>query len=100
MAALACANFEAFDTQATQKKNIRAAIERVAARLGNTPTICRKCYVHPEVLNAYVEGALLLVIEPGAEEAAVLALLEARLQRTLEGSLKSGRAAVKRKRKP
>ena len=42
---------------------MRAAIERVAARLGNTPTICRKCYVHPEVLSAYLEGALLLEIK-------------------------------------
>ncbi len=105
MAALALQEFEAFDNQATQKKNIRQAIERVAARLGNTPTICRKCYIHPEVLNAYVEGGLLLRVRRGAaqelreeiaalkpEEAAVLALLEARLSRTLEDSLKESLA--------
>jgi DNA topoisomerase-1 len=80
LAALALREFEDFDA----KKNIRTAIERVAARLGNTPTICRKCYVHPEVLNAYAEGTLVLEIEAEAcgdfkpEEAAVLALLEAR----------------------
>jgi len=109
MAALALQEFEAFDNQATQKKNIRQAIERVAARLGNTPTICRKCYIHPEVLNAYVEGGLLLRVRRGAaqelreeiaalkpEEAAVLALLEARLSRTLEDSLKESLAAVKK----
>jgi len=86
MAALALQEFEQVDTRATQKKNIKQAIERVAARLGNTPTICRKCYVHPEVLNAYVEGKLLLEFGDGAdtsaglkpEEAAVLALLEIR----------------------
>jgi DNA topoisomerase-1 len=109
MAALALQEFEAIDTQAAQKKNIRAAIESVAARLGNTPTICRKCYVHPEVLNAYIEGQLLLEIREEAgealreelaqlkpEEAAVLAMLEARLKRTLEDSLKESLAAVKK----
>jgi DNA topoisomerase-1 len=112
MAALALQEFEAIDTQAAQKKNIRAAIERVAARLGNTPTICRKCYVHPEVLNAYVEGQLLLEVRKEAgnalrdelaqlkpEEAAVLVMLEGRLKRTLEDSLKESLAAVKKGKK-
>jgi DNA topoisomerase I len=43
---------ESFDNTAQAKRNLRAAIEKVSARLGNTPTICRKCYVHPEVLDA------------------------------------------------
>ena len=42
------------------KRNITRAIERVSARLGNTPTICRKCYIHPEIMNAYLEGGLSL----------------------------------------
>jgi DNA topoisomerase-1 len=111
MAALALREFEAFDTKATQKKNLKEAIERVSSRLGNTPSICRKCYIHPEVLSAYVEGNLLLEIkdkveeelrdniaELKPEEAAVLAMLEQRLQRTLEGSLKESLAAVKKKK--
>jgi DNA topoisomerase-1 len=111
MAALALQEFEAFDTKATQKKNLRDAIERVSSRLGNTPTICRKCYIHPEVLNAYAEGNLLLEIKKRVEqelredlanlkpeEAAVLAMLEARLARTLEGSLKDSLAAHGRRR--
>ncbi|MDB5897648.1 MAG: topB [Ramlibacter sp.] len=110
MAALALQEFQAFDTKATQKKNLRAAIERVSSRLGNTPTICRKCYIHPEVLNAYVEGNMLLQIEKQVEseladklqelkpeEAAVLAMLETRLKQTLEGSLKDSLIAVKKK---
>ena len=109
LAALALQEFEAVDTKAAQNKNIKQAIERVAARLGNTPTICRKCYVHPEVLNAYVEGKLLLEIggEVGKQagediaalrpqECAVLAMLEGRLKRTLEDSLKESLAAVKK----
>ena len=96
LAALALQEAERGDTQAAQKKVIKAAIERVAARLGNTPTICRKCYVHPEVLQAYIEGALALEVAQQAtqdpaqlkpEEAAVLAMLHARLGRTLESSL-------------
>ena len=103
--------FEAFDTQAAQKKNLKAAIENVASRLGNTPTICRKCYIHPEVLNAYVEGNLLLEIKDRVEEelredlsalrpeeAAVLAMLEGRLKRTLGDALKESLAAADKKK--
>jgi DNA topoisomerase-1 len=112
MAALALQEFEAFDSKATQKKNLKDAIERVASRLGNTPTICRKCYIHPEVLNAYVEGNLVLEIKEKVEEelrgelaqlrpeeAAVLAMLQARLKRTLEGSLQESLDAVQAKKK-
>jgi DNA topoisomerase-1 len=97
LAALALQEFEAFDSDAKAKKNVRAAIEQVASRLGNTPTICRKCYVHPEVLTSYAEGALLLEIKEEVEaelkenlaglrpeEAAVLTLLENRLSRDIE----------------
>src|SRR5215207_699526 len=100
LAALALQEFQTFDAQAALKKNVRAAIERVASRLGNTPTICRKCYVHPEVLTAYTEGQLLLEIKEEIEselrenlqdlrpeEAAVLTFLEVRLQRTLKDKL-------------
>ena len=111
MAALALREFEAFDTQAAQKKNLKAAIENVASRLGNTPTICRKCYIHPEVLNAYVEGNLLLEIKDRVEEelredlsalrpeeAAVLAMLEGRLKRTLGDALKESLAVADKKK--
>ena len=53
LAAVALKELESFDSAAQAKRNLRSAIERVAARLGNTPTICRKCYVHPEVLSSY-----------------------------------------------
>ena len=58
MAAVALSEFEAVDSEAAAKRNVRSAIESVAARLGNTPTICRKCYVHPEILQCYLEGQL------------------------------------------
>jgi DNA topoisomerase-1 len=37
---------------------VRAVVREVAARLGNTPTVCRASYIHPAVLDAYLEGAL------------------------------------------
>jgi DNA topoisomerase I len=90
---------ESFDTAAQAKGNLRAAIERVAARLGNTPTICRKCYVHPEVLNSYLDGNLALEIKSEVEselrnelaglqpeEAAILAMLRGRLKQAVDGS--------------
>ena len=46
------------ETQA--KANIAAATRQVAERLGNTPAVCRTCYVHPAVIDAYQRGALKL----------------------------------------
>ncbi|MET0741859.1 MAG: DNA topoisomerase IB [Microvirga sp.] len=109
LAAMALSAFEAFDTQAKAKKNVRAAIESVASRLGNTPTICRKCYVHPEVFTTYLEGALLIEVRDEVEatlrkdlsglrpeEAAVLTFLEARLTREIEAA-KPARASRARR---
>jgi DNA topoisomerase-1 len=47
-----------FSTVTQAKHNVTAAIETVAARLGNTKAICRKCYVHPDVIDAYLAGTL------------------------------------------
>lgn len=106
LAALALQDCEPAGTQSEHNKNVRAAIGRVAARLGNTVAICRKCYVHPEVLAAYAQGALQLEIggdrEDAAadalrpEEQAVLRLLEARLAVTLEDQLHGSLKALKR----
>jgi DNA topoisomerase-1 len=40
------------------RKNVSAAVTRVAARLGNTPAVCRKCYIHPAILESYIDGEL------------------------------------------
>jgi DNA topoisomerase-1 len=56
-----------------------AAIEQVARRLGNTRTVCRKCYIHPRVLESYAAGALApLASRRRSSEAALLACLAAR----------------------
>jgi DNA topoisomerase I len=41
----------------------RSAIFAPRGKLGNTSTICRKCYVHPEILDAYMSGDLVKMIE-------------------------------------
>ena len=107
LAALALKEFELFDSDAKAKKNVRAAIESVSARLGNTPTICRKCYVHPEILHCYLQGEMLLEVKAKVEtelrenlaslkpeEAAVLSLLESRLSRDLKESLRQAAVAA------
>lgn len=48
--------FDPFTTATQAKKNVVQAITAVAAQLGNTPSVCRKCYVHPVVLEAYLSG--------------------------------------------
>ncbi|EHM01497.1 hypothetical protein HMPREF9946_02011, partial [Acetobacteraceae bacterium AT-5844] len=67
LAAMALSEFEKFDSATAAKKNVKAAIERTATRLGNTPAICRKCYVHPEVLGSYLQGELLLQVKQEVE---------------------------------
>jgi DNA topoisomerase-1 len=99
LAAMALNELESFDSATQAKRNLRAAIEKVASKLGNTPTICRKCYVHPEVLNSYMDGNLVLEVKAKAEselrgnvqrlkpeEAAVLALLRGRLAKEADRS--------------
>jgi DNA topoisomerase-1 len=55
--------FESFDSPAQAKRNVVRAIEAVAARLGNTPSVCRKCYVHPAVLDCYLNGNMMANVE-------------------------------------
>jgi DNA topoisomerase-1 len=56
LAALALNAQESFETKKQAKANIKAAICAVAELLGNTPAICRKCYVHPAIIEAYRSG--------------------------------------------
>ena len=110
LAAMALQEFEKFDSQAQAKKNVVRAIERVAERLGNTPTVCRKCYVHPAVLNSYLDGTMIESLRQEAdreieeslgdlkpEEAAVMGLLRNRLAREEEARTphRSGKAATR-----
>jgi len=84
-------DFQACDSATQLKKNTVEAIKTVAHRLGNTPSVCRKCYIHPAVLDAYLTGAmatLLADLKPSTtthphalrpEEHALMHLLEQQL---------------------
>jgi DNA topoisomerase-1 len=91
LAARALQEFELADSQARMKKNVVQAIESVAKKLGNTRAVCKKCYIHPAVLDSYMDGSMLRTLGERAkkldkhlsrlrpEEAAVLVLLQRRL---------------------
>jgi DNA topoisomerase I len=74
-----------FRTGRQALKNVKSAVAWVAERLGNTVSVCRKCYIHPAVPEAYLEGALALNSSGkqrwlSASEAAVLSFLQKRLR--------------------
>jgi DNA topoisomerase-1 len=93
LAAWALREFQQVDSQAQAKRNVMRAVERVAEWLGNTPAVSRKSYVHPGVIDAYLDGDVVREVRKTADEvlsetlpdlapqeAAVLALLRQRLR--------------------
>jgi DNA topoisomerase-1 len=84
-------------SQAQARQNVRMVVESVSKILGNTPAICRKCYIHPEIIHSYLEGNMVKVVSRRIGEkldhaisrlrpveAAVLILLQKKLkQRTI-----------------
>lgn len=90
LAAWALHGLESPPKKTGDNRNVLRAIRAVATRLGNTPAICRRCYVHPTVIEAYRDGSLLALrsrcLRPDRRgagltpaEACVLALLASRL---------------------
>jgi DNA topoisomerase-1 len=92
LAAMALKAVGTFENKKQAKANIRDAIVAVSKILGNTPAICRKCYVHPEVLETYLSGDSIEGLKQKTEEAlekedvdlreserAILKFLQARL---------------------
>ncbi len=92
LCSLALQEFEAVDSDAQAKKNIVQAVKSVSERLGNTPAVCRKSYIHPAVLESYTDGSMLGTLRQlteqelveaaqdlRSEEAAVMGLLLRRL---------------------
>jgi DNA topoisomerase-1 len=84
LAATALKEFAGVASKKQAKKNVVRAIERVAEQLGNTPTICRKCYIHPAIVDAYLDGTTIQTLRRRADEA---------MERKL-GRLKPEEAAV------
>jgi DNA topoisomerase I len=80
-AASALRALEPFESQAQAKRNVVQTVEAVARELGNTKAVCRRCYIHPAVFDAYLGGRLRSACRKRSEEGAVLALLASRPRR-------------------
>ena len=90
--ATALAAAGAFENEREAKANVNDAIKAVAALLGNTPAVSRACYVHPELIDSYMDGTFeqRWVVKPSRarsetrlrpEEAATLAFLKRRARK-------------------
>jgi DNA topoisomerase-1 len=97
LAALALGEFEHIDNDVMRKRAVVHAVEKVAKHLGNTPAVCRRCYIHPEIFEGFLDGTLLAILAEktgaclveeiegmSAEEAAVAAFLRLRLGQLAE----------------
>lgn len=101
LAATELVEIGAFTSQTAAKKNIVQAIKTVASHLGNRPATCRKYYVHPAILEAYLAETLHPIMQQYAasleedthalrpEELAVVALLEQQLLQQIEQTIAS-----------
>lgn len=99
LAAVALNAVGAFETKKQAKANIRDAICAVSKILRNTPAICRKCYIHPVILESYLTGNSIEGLKAMTEEAlakedvdlrasqsAILKFLQAHLSQSRTGS--------------
>lgn len=69
LAAIALDTVGPFETKKQAKANVRQAISAVAKMLRNTPAICRKCYVHPAVVESYLAGAVIEGVKQKSNQA-------------------------------
>lgn len=110
LASLALQELEASESDTEAKQKIARAVESVAEQLGNTPAICRKCYIHPAVIDAYLEGSLLDTLAQRTEqeladtparlkpaERAVMLLLQSRLEQERAHDTRRDRRRTARK---
>ena len=87
-----------FVDETTAKRHVVDAVKTVSQKLGNTPSVCRKSYIHPAVLESFLDGTMIDALQSevedelspdGAqlrsEEAAVLRLLQGRLMQKSAG---------------
>lgn len=106
LAAIALGEFEQFVSQREAKQNIVRAVEAVAQVLGNTAAVCRKCYIHPAILESYIDGRTIQTLSDSAdqmldrslrqlrpEEAAVLGFLRERLKEVSSTGAKPRKAS-------
>ncbi|HEX2592842.1 MAG TPA: hypothetical protein VHL34_15170 [Rhizomicrobium sp.] len=87
MAATALNELDTPTSQAGGKRAVKAVIAQAAEKLGNTVAVCRKCYVHPTVVEAFLAGELKLHIRKSNDGAGKLSPGEAAVHRFLIGRL-------------
>src|SRR5438552_4434966 len=68
LAAIALGTTAASETKKQAKANIKHAISAVAEILGNTPAVCRRCYIHPAILKAYLSGNSVNGFKPRSQQ--------------------------------
>ena len=84
LAARALAARGPFESDAVAKRNLVAAVDDVARALGNTRAICRKCYIHPAIIDAYLTEALLPAMQRTVDPPAAATELDPDEQRVLD----------------
>lgn len=79
LAAVALRTIDAAPSMTQAKKNVVQAIEAVARMLGNTRSVCRKSYIHPAVIDAYIDGSIAgtTPYRPGGAQRKMVAKLRA-----------------------
>jgi DNA topoisomerase-1 len=68
LCAVTLREFDACSSETEAKKNIVAAVKLVSHRLGNTPSVCRKSYIHPAILAGYLDGSMFRTLHDIAAE--------------------------------
>ena len=86
--------------QKRTKNHVTEAIAHVARQLGNTKAVCRKCYIHPAIIEAHLDGSLAAAMNGGSAEACVKRLLSRRRRkpRSLVPLLKQSLRKLRRRR--
>lgn len=102
LAACALRDVARFESESEAKRNVLAAIDSVARKLGHTRAVCRRAYVHPAVIDTYLEGSLESALDTEhaarksrlrADEMALLAFLKRTTRRRKAGDRPATRAA-------
>ena len=56
LCAVALRELDACTSESEAKRNVADVVKAVSRQLGNTPAVCRACYIHPAILDAYFES--------------------------------------------
>ena len=84
LAAKALSETDRARSDADARRRIVAAVESVARRLGNTKAVCRKCYIHPVVVEAYLSGVTIEVTQTRSQARHALSAYERAVVRLIQ----------------